>query len=81
MPNNTTKPCNGGCGASIKFDETRKSKSGKFIPLNLDGSFHICPNKQGATKAAPAADMTPLLEELKGIKAILERISGQLANK
>jgi hypothetical protein len=31
------------CSQKIQFDPTRKSKGGKLIPLNEDGSPHDCP--------------------------------------
>lgn len=34
------------CGAPIMFSEDQKSKSGKFIPLEMDSSTpHSCPNR------------------------------------
>jgi hypothetical protein len=32
------------CGTEITFDYGIISRTGKKIPLNLDGTFHNCPN-------------------------------------
>ena len=34
------------CGIEIHFDPTKKSKSGKFIPLEFNGAPHQCPNSK-----------------------------------
>lgn len=80
------QPCRNGCGKEIGFHEKwlNKAKTSK-IPVEVlpDGKWkaHECPNGQKTYKSGGASvDMTPLVEKLDKIAALLERISGQLAN-
>lgn len=38
------------CGVEIHFDHEKKSKTGKFIPLEYNGSPHQCPMALSSTK-------------------------------
>lgn len=55
-------PCRNGCGKDIYFDDTKKSQSGKPIPLEAGtGQPHNCPRspynmKRQETAASPALD-------------------------
>jgi len=42
--------CRNGCGIEIQFDPTKKSASGKMIPLEYDGNPHKCPNSKYYSK-------------------------------
>jgi hypothetical protein len=55
MSSYKSKPCNKGCGISIHFDESQRSKSGKAIPLEDDGQPHNCPNALPYTGQGPSA--------------------------
>jgi hypothetical protein len=43
------------CQQNIQFDPNRKSKTGKLIPLNPDGTAHDCPNKRRGIASAGAS--------------------------
>lgn len=43
------------CQQNINFDPNRKSKTGKLIPLNPDGTAHDCPNKRRGIASAGAS--------------------------
>jgi hypothetical protein len=47
--NNDTTPCRA-CGSPIKFDSQIRGQNGRVIPLNPDGSRHVCPNSNWKTK-------------------------------
>ena len=38
------EPCKKGCRQNITFDPSMKTPQGHWIPLNLDGTKHDCPN-------------------------------------
>ena len=53
------------CGKEIIFDKTRKSASGKYIPIDKDtNELHNCPNctyskKQQTLEPEPVAEPVP----------------------
>jgi hypothetical protein len=68
------------CRQEIQFDPSRKSKRGKLIPLNEDGSLHDRPNRRHSFDSAqdenrhrqfaadsyrPASNATGLMQEQK----------------
>ena len=57
--------CNKGCGSQIKFE---KLPSGKYKPINLDGSNHDCQKKFASKEESGKRDYS----SYSGIKEIAE---------
>lgn len=47
------------CGADITFDDGVRGKTGKKIPLNLDGTRHDCPNSPYRMKVTQTQSIQP----------------------
>ncbi len=57
------------CGKPIKFSADQKSVSGKFIPLEMGGEPHQCPNKpqyQGRPQQTQSSRRYPAVDEELG---------------
>jgi hypothetical protein len=48
------------CGTDIIFDDGVRGKTGKKIPLNLDGTRHDCPNSPYKRKVSQTHSNQPL---------------------
>jgi hypothetical protein len=47
------------CGTDIMFDDGARGKTGKKIPLNLDGTRHDCPNSPYKRKVSQTHSTQP----------------------
>ena len=71
------------CGTHIIFDDGIRGKTGKKIPLNLDGTRHDCPNspyhKRNSQKTQsfePTIGTADMLQQKEKVNAAIKYIDG-----
>lgn len=62
--------CFRNCGIEIQFDNTKVSRSGKKIPLEMDGTPHKCPMSDYGRKKSRHAALGVTFDEDNGFTPI-----------